>query len=748
MKCVTKDSVTSKVLAPGVNSSTDASGSKPRSNTKKNRISPAKSVHKKKVEEHPRTNKSSLNHMNRVDSSISSMRTGILGHNLFSVGQFCDSDQEVAFRKHSCYLRDIYGVELIKGSREAIATACYTQNRSLIHTRHNKTPYELVHEKKPDLTFLRVFGALCYPTNDSKDLGKLQPTVDIGIFVGYAPSRMAPYVPPTNKELEILFQPMFDEYLEPPRVERPVSPALAVPVPIISAGTPSSTTIDQDAPSPSHSPSSSALQSLCSHHGIAPRSTSIEDNPLAPVDNNPFINVFAPESSSEALTSGMLVAKGYQQEEGIDFEESFAPISRIEAIRIFIANATSKNMTVYQMNVKTTFLNGELKKEVYILWMRSQLTDYDFAFNKIPLYCDNHIAISLCCNNVQHSQSKHIDIRHHFIRGKVKKCVVELYFMMTDYQLADILTKALPRDRFEFLLPRLDKMADENVFAPAPTRFDDQILSFAAWNTLTYEAKTEAYSFQLDETRFVLDANLLRDTLEITAIDQAYQFVSPLSGDEIMDFVTELGHTEVIHFVSRMAVNNMYQPWRAIMSMINQCLTGKTLGFDKPSYPVLQMLWDVSTDKANLGSPTKKGKKDKPQIILDYRFIKIIICHLGRIHNIHQRSTSLFHLAEEDLGLGNLKFVPKGEKDEVFGISITNELISKNIRNASYYSTYMETVAKHNRRITAKKEGKKNPTTATQPKSKPSYEKSSKPAPVPKLKASKEKPTKPSPAKP
>ncbi|GKF91530.1 integrase, catalytic region, zinc finger, CCHC-type containing protein, partial [Tanacetum coccineum] len=69
---------------------------------------------------------------------------------------------------------------------EAVATACYTQNRSLIHTRHNKTPYELVHDKKPDLTFLRVFGALCYPTNASEDLRKYQAKADIGIFVGYA----------------------------------------------------------------------------------------------------------------------------------------------------------------------------------------------------------------------------------------------------------------------------------------------------------------------------------------------------------------------------------------------------------------------------------------------------------------------------------------------------------------------------------------------------------------------------------
>ncbi|GKC68200.1 retrovirus-related pol polyprotein from transposon TNT 1-94 [Tanacetum coccineum] len=258
---------------------------------------------------------------------------------------------------------------------------------------------------------------------------------------------------------------MFDEYLEPPRVERPVTPALAVSVPVNLVGTPSSTTIDQDAPSLSHSPSSSALQSLCLHQEVAAESTIREDNPFAPVDNDPFINVFAPKPSFEASSSGdlcsaespyvtqtlhhlrkwskdhpldniignpsrpvstrkqpatdalwclynfvlskvepknfksaitedcwfqamqdeihefdrlqvwelvpqpdcvmiialkwiykvkldeygdvlknkaWLVAKGYRQEEGIDFEESFVPVAHIEAIRIFIANAASK----------------------------------------------------------------------------------------------------------------------------------------------------------------------------------------------------------------------------------------------------------------------------------------------------------------------------------------------------------------------------------------------------------------------
>nr|GEY53962.1 hypothetical protein [Tanacetum cinerariifolium] len=175
-----------------------------------------------------------------------------------------------------------------------------------------------------------------------------------------------------------------------------------------------------------------------------------------------------------------------------------------------------------------------------------------------------------------------------------------------------------------------------------------------------------------------------------------------------------------------MAVNNTYQPWGAILSMINQCLT----------------------DKANLGSPTKKGRKDKPYVILYCRFTKLIICHLGRIHNIHQRSTSIFHLAEEDLRLGNLKFIHKGEVDEVFGMPIPNELISNNMRNVPYYNAYLEMVAKHDRKVAAETEGKKKTTSTKTPKSKPAIEKSSKPALAPKPKATKERPSKASTAKP
>nr|GEU29463.1 copia protein [Tanacetum cinerariifolium] len=507
-----------------VNSSTEASGSKPRSNTKNNRILPDKSDNKKKVEDHPRNNKSNLKQENRVDSSISSKRTWKptrkkvtlgeqclltrlfktydeeslttqelcdhfgaimgygnyiigdsviymvyymeeLGHNLFSVGKFCDSDLEVAFRKHSCYVRDVDGVELLKDNGTEFINQVLTGFYESVGITHQKSISRTLKQN------------------------------------GVVERR--------NRTLMEAAQTMliFSKALI---VERLVPPAPVVQVLVVSAGTPSSTTIDQDAHSKSHSPSSSKLQAPILHQ-----------------------------------------------------------VARIEAIKIFIANAASKNMTIYQMDVKTAFLNGKLKEEVYvsqpegfvdldhpthvyrpkktlyglkqalrvwydtlsrrtinmgrwypkdtamaltayedadhvcyqdtrrstsgsakflgdklvswssknqkstaisiieaeyiamsgcwaqILWMRSQLTDYGFAFNSIPLYYDNKSAIALCCNNVQHSRSKYIDIRYHFLREQVENGVVELYFMTTYYQLANIFTKALPRERFEFLLLQL-----------------------------------------------------------------------------------------------------------------------------------------------------------------------------------------------------------------------------------------------------------------------------------------------------
>ncbi|GKA54183.1 retrovirus-related pol polyprotein from transposon TNT 1-94, partial [Tanacetum coccineum] len=164
----------------------------------------------------------------------------------------------------------------------------------------------------------------------------------------------------------------------------------------------------------------------------------------------------------------------------IDFEESFSPVARLEAVRLFIAYAAHKSFTMYQIDIKTTFLYGPLKEEVYVnqpdgfvdsyhpdkvyrlqlpgirrILKRTQLIDYGFHFDKIPMYYDSKAAIAISCNPVQHSHTKHIDVRYHFIKEQVEKGIVELFFVGTEYQLADLFTKALSEDRFKYLVRRL-----------------------------------------------------------------------------------------------------------------------------------------------------------------------------------------------------------------------------------------------------------------------------------------------------
>ena len=90
-----------------------------------------------------------------------------------------------------------------------------------------------------------------------------------------------------------------------------------------------------------------------------------------------------------------------------------------------------------------------------VLWMRTQLTDYGFTFDRIPMYCDSKSAIAISCNPVHHSKTKHIKVRYHFIKEHVEEGTVELFFVKTDYQLADLFTKALPKERFDYLVRRI-----------------------------------------------------------------------------------------------------------------------------------------------------------------------------------------------------------------------------------------------------------------------------------------------------
>ncbi|GJY02836.1 retrovirus-related pol polyprotein from transposon TNT 1-94 [Tanacetum coccineum] len=226
------------------------------------------------------------------------------------------------------------------------------------------------------------------------------------------PPSTTPYVPPTKNDWDLLFQPMFDEYFNPPPSVVSTVPVATAPRPDDPTGSPSSTSIDQAAPSANTSSIIQKTHSQESSSNVQP------DNPpfehiskwmkIHPLENNfkeallesswidamqeeihkfkrldvwelvPFpdlamiiklkwiFKVKQDEFRGVLKNKARLVAKGYRQEEGIDFEESFAPVARIEAIRIFVANAANKNMTIYQMDVKTTFLNGELREEVYV----------------------------------------------------------------------------------------------------------------------------------------------------------------------------------------------------------------------------------------------------------------------------------------------------------------------------------------------------------------------------------------------
>nr|GEZ65176.1 retrovirus-related Pol polyprotein from transposon TNT 1-94 [Tanacetum cinerariifolium] len=334
------------------------------------------------------------------------------------------------------------------------------------------------------------------------------------------------------------------------------------------------------------------------------------------------------EEQTVIQNKSRLVVRGYRQKEGIDFEESFAPVARMEAIRIFLSYVAHKSFSVFQMDVKTVFLHGSLKEDVYVcqpegfidadhprhvyklkkalyglkkapkawynelstfllqnhffkgtidptlfirhfhddilvvqvnvddiifglwyakdsgfeltgfldvdyagckytfkstfseaqflgenlvnwsskkqdytalsiaeakyvslsaccaqvLWMRTQLTNYGFSFNKIPIYCDSKSAIAISCNPVQHSRTKNITVRYHFIKEHMEKGTIELYFVKTDYQLANLFTKALPADRFNYLvcrlgmrslspqeLDRLAKYHHSHILQPGPT---------------------------------------------------------------------------------------------------------------------------------------------------------------------------------------------------------------------------------------------------------------------------------------
>nr|GEW44935.1 retrovirus-related Pol polyprotein from transposon TNT 1-94 [Tanacetum cinerariifolium] len=286
---------------------------------------------------------------------------------------------------------------------EATATVCFTQNRFIIHHRFNKTPYELINGKKPDISFLHVFGALCYPKNDREDIGKLGAKGDIGFSLGIL---LIPVLTEsTTEDVDGLNSQQQHAQEQGKQASiQPETVADNVPNAMLDANT---------FVNPFATPSTSAAESSSSqyvdlsnmHKFYQPYPHEFQwtkDHPLEQVIGEPsrpvltrnqlrsdgdrldvWVLVPAPDNITPLTLKWLfknkhdeekrvirnksrLVMRGYRQEEGIDFEESFAPIARMEAIRIFLAYAAHKLFTMFQMDVKTAFLHGSLKEDVYV----------------------------------------------------------------------------------------------------------------------------------------------------------------------------------------------------------------------------------------------------------------------------------------------------------------------------------------------------------------------------------------------
>nr|GEX15298.1 hypothetical protein [Tanacetum cinerariifolium] len=522
----------------------------------------------------------------------------------------------------------------------AIATTCFTKNRSIIHKHFDKTPYELMNKRRPNIKFFHVFGCKCYLLNNYDDVGKLKAKGDIGVFVGYSKESAAfkiynkrtrkihesvnvnfdeiseiaskqfslepglsnlnktgkssnPSVSQVSetskKDLEDLFQIFYHEYFDSSKIMKSSTTNVEtsnVKIPLNEEEVLHGSSGSFQEESSSFSLNDDVYQSL--EEVVVPSSNtqSVSDNMVCNVDeastsNNVFnehlqdayfdartsfhdpciepanvaealrdvdwvsamqdeLDQFArlkvwrlvlrpkgktiiktkwifknkkDESSLVIRNKARLVAVGYSQQEGIDYDEMFSPVARIEAIRLFLAYVAHKDFTVFKMDVKTAFLNRILKEEVYVrqppgfvstqypdhvyaldkalyglkqaprawydvlsqflmdngfqkdadhaechldrkstygsvqflgnklvcwsskkqncvsistakseyvvvssycakvLWMRTQLMDYGFFYDKVPIYCDSKSVIAISCNLVQHTRTKHINVR-------------------------------------------------------------------------------------------------------------------------------------------------------------------------------------------------------------------------------------------------------------------------------------------------------------------------------------------------
>nr|GEW12884.1 hypothetical protein [Tanacetum cinerariifolium] len=433
-----------------------------------------------------------------------------LGHNLFSIRQFCDSDLEVAFCQQTCFILNL---------EEAVATTCFTQNRSIIRLHHGKTPYELyITNFLTYRTFMRIietiyvdFDELIAMASEQSSSGpalhEMTPTtISSGLVPN--PTSTTPFVPPSRTNWDMFFQPLFDELLTPPpSFDHPAPEVIApiakvvVPKPAESTGLPSSATVDQDAPSPSKSQTTTETQPPVIPNDIEEDNHDIE---VAHMGNDPYFGMPIPEIEAmkeelnefERLEVWELVPRPdkfmvitlkwiykvkqdelrglqiSQSPRGIFINQSIYALESLKKYGFKSCNPVDNPMVEKSKldedkegkAIDPSHYRGMIGTLLYLTTIKMIFRYLRGTVNRVLWYPkDSSISLTAfayadhagCQDTRRSTLSKYIDIRYHFIKEHVENGVIELYFVNTEYQLADIFTEALSRERIEFLINKL-----------------------------------------------------------------------------------------------------------------------------------------------------------------------------------------------------------------------------------------------------------------------------------------------------
>nr|GEV09578.1 retrotransposon protein, putative, unclassified [Tanacetum cinerariifolium] len=365
----------------------------------------------------------------------------VLGHNLFSIGQFCDLNREVAFRQHTCYIRNLEGVDLLTGSQ---GNNLYTlslgdmMTSSLIFllSKDSKTKSWLWHRSPKTPTF--------------RDDPHHESLYEDSTSQGSSSNKRQTHTP--------------FESLGRWTKDHPITNVIGDP-----------------------SRSVSTRKQLQTDDMCMLSSDSV-DTPL--VEMSKLDEDLQGKPVDTTLYRDMIRSLMYLTSSRPDLTYDVCLCARDTGMSL-TAYADTNHAGCQDTRRSTS---GS-----------AQFIDYGFQFNKIPLYCDNKSEIALCCNNVQHSRAKHIDVRYHFIKEQVKNGILELYFVQTEYQLADIFTKPLPRERFNFLMEKLGQRHED-------PPFEEEILSFIRDLGHTREIKVSKWkNYQFRQSSLVTCIDPLGD---------------------------------------------------------------------------------------------------------------------------------------------------------------------------------------------------------------------------------------------